>query len=310
MKTQAKCSRNLPGMDNHVRLERERERAERLLSALLRAKAGAVETRATLARLQGDVAGTRWRTRILSYAMGLALLLLAGGMSTMLILATNGPRPDTTASVAARAEQLTAALLRAQEDAIAATANAARLEAELADLRSQQAAEALRAQKRSEEVLVLRDKILAARRTATAAMLASAQQAREVTRSEVTTSPAPIDVAETASIPQAPEPRLAASVETAPPPKPALQRPAPKRAVAAKAVSKKTAAHRSVPHELVLKPAPRKLVALDLDSHKPVVRKPAAKRGTAAAREHAPATRHRAAVAIRVGPYPGYAVVL
>jgi hypothetical protein len=152
MKTQAKCSRNLPGMDNHVRLERERERAERLLSALLRAKADAVETRATLARLQGDVAGTRWRTRILSYAMSLALLLLAGGMSTMLIRAANGPRPDTTASVAARAEQLTAALLRAQEDAIAATANAARLEAELADLRSQQAAEALRVQKRSEEV--------------------------------------------------------------------------------------------------------------------------------------------------------------
>jgi hypothetical protein len=305
MKKQAKCSRNLPGMDNRVRLERERERAERLLSALLRAKADAVETRATLARPQGGVAGTRWRTRILSYAMSLALLLLAGGMSTMLILAANGPRPDTTTSVAARAEQLTAALLRAQEDANAATAIAARLEAELADLRSQQAAEALRAQKRSEEVRALRDKILAARRTATAAIRAS----RNVSRNDVTTSQM-LDVAETASIPQNPEPPLAASVETAPPPKPALQRPAPKRAVAAKPVSKKTAGQRSAPHELVLKAAPRKLVALDLDSYKSVVRKPAAKRRTAAAREHAPATRHRAAVAVRIGPYPGYAAVL
>jgi hypothetical protein len=310
MKKQARCSRNARLANDDVTSERERDRADRLLSALLRAKADAVETRATLARLQGDVAGTRWRTRILSYAMSLALLLLAGGMSTMLILAANGPHHDTTASATARAEQLTAALLRAQEDAIAATANAARLEAELADLRSQQAAEALRAQKRSEEVRALRDKILAARRTATAAMLASEQQAREGTLGVMTTSTTPIDLAETASIPQNPEPPLAASVETAPPPKPALQRPAMKRAVAAKPVSKKTAGQRSAPHELVLKAAPRKLVALDLDSYKSVVRKSVAKRGTAAAREHAPATRHRAAVAIRVGPYPGYAAVL
>jgi hypothetical protein len=310
MKTQAKCSRNLPGMDNHVRLERERERAERLLSALLRAKADAVETRATLARLQGDVAGTRWRTRILSYAMSLALLLLAGGMSTMLIMAANGPRPDTTASVAARAEQLTAALLRAQEDAIAATANAARLEAELADLRSQQAAEALRAQKRSEEVRALRVKMLAARGTAVAAMRAQADGAHKISRNEVTISPPMSDVGETASVPQSAEPPRAAALETAPPPKPALQRPAPKRAVAAKPVSKKTAGQRSAPHELVLRPAPRKLVALDLDSYKPVLRKPVAKRGTAAAREHAPATRHRTGVAVRIGPYPGYAAVL
>ncbi|HEY8442727.1 MAG TPA: hypothetical protein VIK79_14935 [Xanthobacteraceae bacterium] len=298
-------------MDNHVRLERERERAERLLSALLRAKADAVETRATLARLQGDVAGTRWRTRILSYAMSLALLLLAGGMSTMLIMAANGPRPDTTASVAARAEQLTAALLRAQEDAIAATANAARLEAELADLRSQQAAEALRAQKRSEEVRTLRVKMLAARGAAVAAMRAQADGAHKISRKEMTTSPPMSDVGETASVPHSAEPPRAASVETPPAAKPTWQEHPVKRVVAAKPDPKKKAMKTLARDEPVLKtPASKKLVALNLDSHKSVARKPATKQATVAARQHAPATRHRTGVAVRIGPYPGYAAVL
>jgi len=310
MKKQARCSRNARLTNDDVTSERERDRADRLLSALLRAKADTVEARATLARLQGDVAATRRRTRMLSYAMSFALLLAVIAIPGVLIIVANGPRPDTTASVAARAEQLTAALLRAQEDAIAATANAARLEAELADLRSQQAAEALRAQKRSEEVRALRVKMLAARGTAVAAMRAQADGAHKISRNEVTISPPMSDVGETASVPQSAEPPRAAALETAPPPKPALQRPAPKRAVAAKPVSKKTAGQRSAPHELVLKAAPRKLVALDLDSYKSVVRKPDAKRRTAAAREHAPATRHRAAVAVRIGPYPGYAAVL
>jgi hypothetical protein len=158
-------------------------------------------------------------------------------------------------------------------------------------------------------VRTLRDKILAARGTAVAAIRASAQGSRNVSRNDVTTSPT-LDVAETASLPQSTDPPRAAALETAPPPKPTLQKPAPKRGVAANSVSKKTAGQRSAPHELVLRPAPRKLVALDLDSYKPVLRKPVAKRGTAAAREHAPATRHRTGVAVRIGPYPGYAAVL
>jgi histone H1/5 len=311
MKKQTKCTPNEPALDPDVNLERERNRAERLLSALLRAKADVVEARAALVRLQGDIAGTRRRTRLLSYAISLAFLLIVGSIPAVLILAANGPHHEITASAAVRTEQLTAALLRAQEDAIAATANAARLEAELADLRSQQAAEALRAQKRSEEVRALREKILAARGTAAAAMLALADEARNVARNEMTT-PLPItDVVDTGSVSQNPEPPRVASVETAPAAKPVLKKPTAKKVVAAKPVPKKTATKVLAPDEAVWKrPGSRKLVALDLDSHKSVARKPAAKRAAVAAREHAPATRHRAAVGLRVGPYPGYAAVL
>jgi hypothetical protein len=306
MQTQKETKAKGSPLDLGAELERERERAERLMAALLRAKADAAAARATVRRLEAELAAGRSP----AWSHWLAFLLVVAATAAVLVMWPNF-RQSTPASVITAAQEMPApvvmrtqsepelktaatghelneanpereraelmtALSRAEADATAATATIGRLEAELAALRSQSASEALRPQKGGDDIQARQEAVRAAGATAVAAMLASAQQKQYVSHNVVTTSSVTADVAQTESTPP----------QKTDPPVPA------KKPVVLHAPSKKSAARSVVAGEPVLK--------------KPVAKKAAAKRATGAARRPVAAR----SVAANVGPYPGYAAVL
>jgi hypothetical protein len=151
MQTQIEPKQKTTAADHEEKLEHERERAERLMAALLRAKADALEARATLARLEGEIAALRsrpwshwltgWKRQpnvdsvpppfargdLLTYTARLALVLSVAATTAVLIGALNVSHNKRTASVATAAQELRAPV-NGDEDRSTAAADAWRNE--------------------------------------------------------------------------------------------------------------------------------------------------------------------------------------
>ena len=143
MQTEIDPKQKASAANHEVKLDHERERAERLMAALLRAKADALEARATVARLEGEIAAlrsrpwshwlTRWKRQpnadapfarcdLLTYTARLALVFSVAVTAAVLIGALNVSHNKTRASVATAAQELQAPV-NADEDRSTPAAN-------------------------------------------------------------------------------------------------------------------------------------------------------------------------------------------
>jgi hypothetical protein len=273
MQTQIELKLKPTIVDHEADLERERERAERLMTELLRAKSEALAARATIARLESELARLRsrpwwhwltWCKRernadsvlssfargdlLLRYTMSLGSLLLVAAITAVLIVAINAPDNSTTGFAVTDAQEMRAPV-NVGEDKLTVVPNFSQNET-------------------------------------TASVTPAAQEIRapadgralNVSSGEMTTFPPAIDLAHAGPTP-----------ERVDPPRAIVSSAAPKAAAGVKP-----------------SPAAKKLLAAKPVSKKPAAKKLVAKRAAVAALQHSTGTR---SVAASVGPHPGYATV-